>query len=227
MCGIYCSTNYNSFKELHSLNTKRGDFATGHLFLTNRGDYEIERFPGRNNYDDYPTMDQVGHYDIFLGHTQSPTGSVREYRHDTTHPFETSNWIVAHNGVLNNYKSIIEEFLPGHDIDVDSSVIPAFMEYLLRNKPVKDNIVLMDNIVESVLNRLSGTYAVFVYNKPNNLLYVARAGCTLYYDKQKPIFSSVCTQELEPFPDYTLQRVSNSGFEKITNLQNNSSFMIF
>ena len=67
MCGIYCSTNYNSFKELHSLNTKRGDFATGHLFLTDRGDYEIERFPGRNNYDDYPTMDQVGHYDIFLG----------------------------------------------------------------------------------------------------------------------------------------------------------------
>lgn len=227
MCGIYCSKDYKTFKELHLLNTQRGDFATGHIFLKNDGEYEIGRFPGRNNYDINPTEDQASKYDLFLGHTQSPTGVVREFKDNTSHPFETKNWVVAHNGVLNNYKNIIQEYIPDHNIDVDSSVIPAFMEYLLRNKPIKNNIELMDSVVKSVLNLLSGTYAVFIYNKPNNILYVARAGCTLYYDKNNIKFSSICTPDLEQFPDYTLYKREQDKFEKIANLKNNSSFIIF
>ena len=162
MCGIYGASSYSRFKQLHELNVTRGNFATGHLFATYTGEYEIEKFPGENDYDEYPTMEQVGHYNMYMGHTQSPTGSVRDFRFDTSHPFETRNWVVAHNGVLNNHQSLADEFLKGYKCEVDSMVIPEFMEYLIRNKPTKDNVELMDNVVKSVLDRLSGTYALFI-----------------------------------------------------------------
>lgn len=227
MCGIYCSKDYKTFKGLYNLNKQRGDFATGHLFLTNQGDYQLERFPGKNNYDEYPTMDAIGHYDIFLGHTQSPTGSVREYNHNTSHPFETKNWIVAHNGVINNYKDIIKKYIPDHDIDVDTSVIPAYMEYILKKTGGHNDIDGLNDVVKTALNELSGTYAVFIFNKPNNVLYIARSGSTLFYNKDTLEFSSVVNQNLEPVPDYTLHQLNHNSFEKVANLKNNSSFIIF
>jgi len=229
MCGIFGSKSFEQFDELYKINQTRGDFASGHLFVNERGDYEIDKRPGSVTYD-IRTIPHVGTelaYDMYMGHTQSPTGSVRDYRYDTSHPFQSSNWIVAHNGVLNNHQSIIDEYFPDHDCDVDSSVIPAFLEYLLRNKPVKGNYELMDNVVSAVLNRLSGTYAVFIYNKPNKQLYIARCGSTLFYNPDECTFSSVKHDKMESVPECTLYKRVEDRFVKVCNLQNNSSFMIF
>jgi len=227
MCGIYGASSYSRFKQLHELNVTRGNFATGHLFATYTGEYEIEKFPGENDYDEYPTMEQVGHYNMYMGHTQSPTGSVRDFRFDTSHPFETRNWIVAHNGVLNNHQSLADEFLKGYKCEVDSMVIPEFMEYLIRNKPTKDNVELMDNVVKSVLDRLSGTYALFIYNKTNNLIYIARSGSTLFYSPDSFEFSSVKIDQIESVPEGVLYRYNDRKFIEISQLQINSSFIIF
>jgi len=228
MCGIYGSTSYDRYKKLYQLNKSRGSFANGYLFYSNEpGEYRVERFPGENDYDTYPQYDDIGHFDMYLGHTQSPTGSVRDYSVETTHPFETANWLVAHNGVINNYKEIISKYIPDHKCDVDSSVIPVFMEYLLKNKPVKYNTELMDSIVKNTLNRISGTYAVFIYNIPNKILYIARCGSTLFFNKNTLEFSSTHTEDLEEVPECVLYKISFNKFQQIDTLKNNSSFLIF
>lgn len=224
MCGIYGSKNFDQFKELYKLNTSRGNFANSHLFINTRGDFEVEKRPGVTDYD---TFKHYEDYDMYTGHTQSPTGSVRDFRYDTSHPFQTSNWIVSHNGVLNNHKTLIEKYLKNHDCDVDSSVIPAFMEYLLRNKPVKNNIELMDNVVKAALDHISGTYSVTVYNKPNNLLYIARCGSTLFFDPEGSTYSSVRYSDLESVPECVLYRLKDNKFNRIDTLKNVSSFLIF
>lgn len=224
MCGIYGSRNFYQFKELYKLNTTRGNFANGHLFMNDRGDFEVEKRQGET---DYSTFKHHGDYDMYTGHTQSPTGKVRDFRYDTSHPFQTRNWIVSHNGVLNNHKKLIEKYIKHHDCDVDSSVIPAFMEYLLRGKPIKNNIELMDNVVKATLNHLSGTYAVTIYNKPNNLLYIARCGSTLFFDPKGSTYSSIETDSLETVPECVLYRLKDNKFTRIDTLKNVSSFIIF
>ena len=106
-------------------------------------------------------------------------------------------------------------------------VIPEFMEYLIRNKPTKDNVELMDNVVKSVLDRLSGTYALFIYNKTNNLIYIARSGSTLFYSPDCFEFSSVKTNQLDLVPEGVLYRYNDRKFIEISQLQINSSFIIF
>ena len=231
MCGIYGSRNFTEFKQLYKLNTTRGNFANGHLFLSWTGDYEIEKRQGETDYD--YTYEYHKEYNYYTGHTQSPTGKVRDYNRNTSHPFETDNWIVSHNGVLNNHTKLTEKFYDNGDYykslvcDVDSSIIPAYMEYLLRNKPYKKFIEVMDQTVKSTLDQLSGTYAVTVYNKPNRLLYIARCGSTLHYNPQGSTFSSVTAPGLEPVPECTLYRLHQYKFKRISNLKNNSSFLIF
>jgi len=224
MCGIYGSSSFEEFKTLYKLNISRGNFANSHLFINNRGDFEVEKRQGETDYD---IFNHHGDYNMFTGHTQSPTGKVRDYRYDTSHPFQTTNWIVSHNGVLNNHKQLVDQYIKHHDCDVDSSVIPAFMEHLTRGKPIKRNIELMDNVVKATLDHLSGTYSVTIYNKPNNLLYIARCGSTLFYNPDGDTYSSVQSDNLEPVPECVLFRIYNKQFKKITNLKNVSSFIIF
>jgi glucosamine 6-phosphate synthetase-like amidotransferase/phosphosugar isomerase protein len=227
MCGIYGSTNYNRFKELHELNVTRGNFATGHLFINSNGEYEIERFPGENNYHKYPTTEQVGQYDMYMGHTQSPTGSVRDFDFSTSHPFENNNWVVAHNGVINNYRELITTYLPEWRCDVDSSIITALLNYLCQDKTIKGNHELMENIVRTTLDKISGTYAVFIYDKLNRDTYIARSGSTLYFDRDHLEFSSVDSDNLEQLPQYELFKSRDQRYEHVSSLKNNSSFIIF
>lgn len=224
MCGIYGSSSFEEFKTLYKINVTRGNFANSHLFINDRGDFEVEKRQGETDYD---IFNHHKDYNMYTGHTQSPTGKVRDYRYDTSHPFQTTNWIVSHNGVLNNHQQLVKQYIKHHDCDVDSSVIPAFMEHLTRNKPINKNIELMDNVVKATLDHLSGTYSVTIYNKPNNLLYIARCGSTLFYNSQGVTFSSVQTSGLEVVPECTLFRKHDNQFQKITNLKNVSSFMIF
>jgi len=222
MCGVYGSTCYNRFKDLYKLNTTRGNFANGHVFVSDSQDgrsLHISKSPGTKKYTD--VIDE--NIKIHLGHTQSPTGSVRDYHPSTTHPFESRNWIVGHNGVINNFEKLKQQYAPHSKCNVDTSIIPYLLEMYIATRHTEQEIT---NIVKRVLDMINGTYGLFIFNKKYNLLYVARSGSTLFYDPKDGSFSSTQHGNMVDLPEHTLFKVNGNIYERVASLSNNSSFLI-
>ena len=219
MCGIYGSTCFNKFKELYTSNTSRGNFANGHVFINStagKRSLHISKSPGVRIYKDGPTPGDV----MFLGHTQSPTGSIRDYHPTTTHPFESKNWIVAHNGVINNYVELKRAFSPTSKCDVDSSVVVELLELL--SQPGQN----INHVVRDTLNMIKGTYGLFMYYKKQDILYVARSGSTLYCSPNDCSFSSTMSTGMVELPEHAVYRVIDGCLVSVAELANNSSFLI-
>ena len=128
MCGIFGSTNIETYKQLYDVNKIRGTFSYGSMYMNGKDEYEIRRLQGTADLSKEDLIASM--YNIFLGHTQAPTSSQREYTERTSHPFDDLYHVVAHNGVLENAEMIENEYLIGHLNPVDSSVIPALIGIL-------------------------------------------------------------------------------------------------
>ena len=180
MCGIYCSDNLSTFEILDQANRERGNFATGIVWINkDKEEFEVIKYEGCvdwNNEEDIPREET-----IYIGHNQAPTSSQRDYEHLTSHPFIYGDWVVAHNGVLTNYKQLIKDYLPNHDNIVDSSIIPALLdENDYQTGPSTDQDEELANIA-NVLECLKGTFALWLFNARTYNLYIARQGSTLFY----------------------------------------------
>lgn len=221
MCGIYGSKKFNTYLNLYKLNKSRGNFAQGHLFVSKSNKYDIKKSSGSIDYTNFNYTDTK--YRLFLGHTQSPTGSVREYSYNNSHPFENENWVLAHNGVLNNYKLIQTKYnLDPDKYAVDSSVIIPVIDYYNINRQTEEI-----NSITQALNELEGTYSIFLYNKKTKNFYIARNGSTLFYSDKDFEFSSCETNNMLPVSDCSLYLSTGDTFKKVSSLKNNSSFIIF
>ena len=196
MCGIFGSTDFSTYEKLYNKNKKRGTFAGGSLYVKGSQGMYLKKWQGKQLVDEmtgeYAFQDE---YSIFLGHTQAPTSSTREYSAKTTHPFEHGSWIVAHNGVLENDEKLREEYL--HDangicdtmcfntskIPVDSAVIPALIDVMY----VGDDVLAIKESCE----KLQGTFACWIYSKHTHQTYLVRSGSTLFGSISNSNFSSI------------------------------------
>ena len=242
MCGIYGSSSLDKFNKLHDINITRGSFATSHVLIDINDNVSITKNKGNVRYDDYKDTDIISTSKIklYLGHTQAPTGCVRNFSPDTSHPFTTGEWIVAHNGIINNYKSIISKYIPQHKCEVDSSIIPVLLDKICNDTIIRDEhndeyiSTSHENIIKHVLGLLTGIYAVFIYNTTTNILYIARSGSTLfyndttlYYNDNELCFSSVPCDKLSILPEHVLHKLEGNNLIPIIELKNTSSFITF
>jgi glucosamine--fructose-6-phosphate aminotransferase (isomerizing) len=218
MCGIFGSLDFTTYNRLLVANQERGNFASGGLYV---GDDEIYL---RKDGSDYTTAGEhyrcnLFNYNIFLGHTQAPTGSQRKWAAHTTHPFEDGQWIVAHNGVLENYEQLREENLPGHTNPVDSSIIPA----LLDMKYVGDEIYC----ISEVMNMLKGTFACWIYSERSRDVYLVRSGSTLFYNPENCIFSSILVDDcMEPVKENVIYQLTKEGITRVGEFKADSPFFV-
>lgn len=202
MCGIFGTLNFATYETLYKKNCKRGNFAGGSIYIEQRtGDMYAKKWSGVQT-----EQELTGEYSLvhpgmlFVGHTQAPTSSNREFDATTTHPFEHGRWIVAHNGVLENHQQLQQEYLQNAtgeykgatfntaNSTVDSAVIPALLDELYMDSDV--------GVLSDVLSLLKGTFAIWAYNKQTRQLYIARSGSTLFANLTDSIFSSVKIFEL-------------------------------
>lgn len=219
MCGIFGSSDFESYEKLFELNRERGTFANGSLYVA------LDDLYTRKNFKAYElSAERVwnSHHDyyMFLGHTQAPTGKYRKWKASTTHPFECGSWIVAHNGVLENFEELKTEYLPEHECPVDSSIIPALLEELF----VGDDVYCMTE----VSNLLKGTFACWVFSKHTHHTYLIRSGSTLYHDPDNCSFSSlplegVCEQSVD---EGVIFQLTKEGSTPIGEFQSDSPFLI-
>ena len=221
MCGIFGSNNFSKYTSLYEINKQRGTFAFGCLAVREADqDMYIVKRPGNIDLEHLPSHVE-NNYDVYLGHTQAPTSNAREYDVQTSHPFEYKEWLVAHNGIINNYEKIVKQHAPKHKNPVDSSVLPV-----LFDKYQKSGMEAHESIMET-MNQLKGLAAIWAYNKLENKLFLCRMGSTLYYDGENT-FSSLKLPGTELMDDNTLYEFNfkKSKITEIDKLSTQSEFFI-
>ena len=123
---------------------------------------------------------------LFLGHNQAPTSSAREYSRDTCHPFIANNWVVAHNGVLTNYKALNKKYCSWNKNVVDSATIPNLI-YYFQIKEKKTEL----EAISAALSLLEGTFAVWIINEETGNVFIAHQGSTLFGNVTRGDFCSI------------------------------------
>ena len=219
MCGIFGSSNFGIFSTAFAVNQERGNFASGTYYVS----------PGntliRKNEANYNITGQYAWYDLesyrlYLGHAQAPTGAFREWSADTTHPFEIGDWVVAHNGVLENHTQLNRVYDLQGTNEVDSSTIPA----LLTERYAGDDVFCIAETAEL----LKGTFACWLYSKHTEKAYIIRSGSTLYCDPETNTFSSLPLDEVceEIVEQGVIYELTVEGITQVGEFKQDSPFLI-
>ncbi len=203
----------------------RGNFAYGGLFLKER-DFFITLKAANEvklNKREKITVDnntiKMSDFSVYLGHTQAPTSSQREFSVETSHPFKCGYWTVAHNGVLTNYNELANRIRNKKSFNiVDSSIIPALLEQY-SNK--KDNEIA---IISETLSQLKGTFGLWIHCNYSNNIYLARSGSTLYANILTNDFSSLPGKGLEMLEEGIIYMMTNEGLTQVGKFKTNSPF---
>ena len=221
MCGIYCSNDLSTFEILEEANKNRGNFSTGIFYCYGKANYNVIKEKGGVNW--YATRLPTGDNFIYLGHNQAPTETGRDWKEETSHPFWFGDWIVAHNGVLTNYEELIDKYIPMHDNPVDSSIIPALLdEFEYNHGPCEDVDAEIQNILYTI-EKLKGTFALWIVNIKTMNVYIARQGSTLFYKGNN--ISSIKGKGYKKVDEGVLYSYSYEGLTKLREFENKSPFL--
>jgi len=124
----------------------------------------------------------------FLVHTRQQTDGDPAYN-ENNHPFNTKDFILAHNGVVNLDKEQESKFKLREDIECDSYLIVALIQHFYDKNKGKSVV----KAIEEMSKYITGTYACWLYDKRHKDVYLFRNFCqnpTIYYfyDKINEIF---------------------------------------
>lgn len=225
MCGIFGSSDYSRYVKLYDQNKKRGNFSYGGLFIDTKI-HAIVKTQGTFNFKGKLSIEMKGKttkplnsFKNYLGHTQAPTSSKREYSHKTTHPFSEKQWYIAHNGVLSNHNTLRKGLKKFKSInEVDTSVIPPLV-YMHTAKSKNE----VKGICEA-LSLLEGTFGLWIYNDRSNSVYLARSGSTLYANYLTNDFSSIIATGLKSLEEGILYLQTVEGLTAVGDFKTNSPF---
>jgi predicted glutamine amidotransferase len=128
------------------------------------------------------------------------------------------NWIVAHNGVLTNYKELINEFQRPYDNPVDSSIIP-FALYSMASYTDDETTQIIN-----ALEFLKGTFGVWIHNINTGNTFLAKCGVTLFADIYENSFSSVKHMSFDPLEEGVLYQITQEGITSIGTFDCDSPF---
>jgi len=211
--------------KLYAKNRVRGDFAYGSLMLDSKlhatiksaGIFKLNEklyISLKNNKKKF-----FNDFKNYLGHSQAPTSSARKYSHDTSHPFNTSKWYVAHNGVLSNEKQLRQILKNYKSVnEVDSSLIPALIDYCSKTEKNEAKAIC------TALSMLEGNFGLWILNSKNNNVYLARSGSTLFADFLTNNFSSAKHSDYKPLEEGVLYLQTVEGLTSVGSFSSNSPF---
>lgn len=189
MCGIYgfigkpTKKTGDILRGLGILNQERGTDSTGIVMADETNVTLLKRVVNATQFYNDPKIKKTisnysrGNYLLAIGHTRMATrGAVN---HDNAHPYRIGSWILAHNGVINNFDTLQAKY--GTKYEVDSQIIG----YLLN---IHDQKTVFEKDI-------TGMFATphFKYNDPFTL-YIAKNDAPVSFwtlpDKRGMYFSS-------------------------------------
>lgn len=218
MCAIYGSKDRTLFNILHDATQQRGVYAFSYAFIDHSSKkIKIHRQHGHPK--DVEKIDNHINDTMFLGHNQAPTSSAREWDRTTSHPFVASNWVVAHNGVLTNHKQINEKYCVWNKNPVDTSCIPNLLHVVEQ----ADSKATEVQIIEQALEKLEGTFALWIFNEKTGNVFIARQGSTLYANTTTGDFCSIQSKGWLEVPEGEIVDVTY-GYDAVGKFKSKSPF---
>jgi glucosamine 6-phosphate synthetase-like amidotransferase/phosphosugar isomerase protein len=162
-------------------------------------------------------IDSTSNY--YIGHVQAPTSLQRKWETYTSHPFRTRNWSVFHNGVLTNFDSLKEKYIPNSINPVDTSVIPGILEFYTLCGTDEQKAII------DTLNELRGTFGLCIINHLSNSVYLARQGSILHYNECGE-FSTMEAKGFTPLNEGEILILSNyKQLNKVDTFKTTSPFL--
>ena len=137
---------------------------------------------------------------IGIGHTRWATHGIPNDLNAHPQASNSSNLVLVHNGIIENYASIKEELIQRGYIfssDTDTEVLVNLIEDVQKKEKVK-----LGKAVQIALTQVIGAYAIVVFDrrKPNELI-AARLGSPLAIGIGKEEF--FVASDATPFIEYT------------------------
>ena len=137
---------------------------------------------------------------VGLGHTRWATHGIPNDKNAHPQASNSSNLVLVHNGIIENYASIKEELiLRGYTFtsDTDTEVLVNLIEDIQKKEKVK-----LGKAVQIALTQVIGAYAIVVFDrrKPNELI-AARLGSPLAIGVGENEF--FVASDATPFIEYT------------------------
>lgn len=132
-------------------------------------------------------------------------------------------WVVAHNGVLTNFKELKEKYIPDHPNLVDTSIIPALLDLFekeFNNCNTPGNEI---KCISHILSLLQGTFGLWILNIRTLNVYLARQGSTLFYDSNS--FSSTPGENFKELKEGEIYRVYKKGIKSVGAFEVKSPFL--
>jgi glucosamine 6-phosphate synthetase-like amidotransferase/phosphosugar isomerase protein len=219
MCGIFGSTKFTEYQDLYIKNRDRGQFSYGCLYATKDRKYHTLKHKGVVNLVPHERFDIVNKCTTFLGHTQAPTSAQREWTEETSHPFRYKDWIIAHNGILENHEELKRTLALRSANVVDSSIIPEMLYELGDPDEIRS--------ISVTFGELKGIFACWLYNRASGSTYLVRSGSTLYGNIPTGSFSSMKTKATPTVLDEgIIYRMSDEGLERVGGFSSKSPFFM-
>lgn len=183
MCGIIGYIGFNSAYEKIINGLKlleyRGYDSVG-LALFNNEKIEIYKKAGRT--DDLKEELKDNSFNSFcgIGHTRWAThGKVND---KNAHPFKVGKVCLVHNGIIENYKELINKYdLKDLKSETDSEVVASLLNKYYDGNPLKT--------IKKVTSLLKGTFAlVIMFSDKKDIIYSTRHISPLVFSKSKKEF---------------------------------------
>ena len=165
--GLYKNNNLdkvdkNLFLNLMEKNSGRGDSAFGIL-----SEYGLIKQTKSFNKKIVKNILYNLDTKFLLGHIRAPTEGTNNIIKNT-HPFVTKNFILAHNGIIYNWKELNKKY--ELKSDMDSKVIINLIQKFFD----EDNMSNVQNSIKLTCELLEGSFACWLYFKRTKEVFLFR-----------------------------------------------------
>jgi len=144
-------------------------------------------------------------------HSRAPTNTTQQnFSLNTTHPFSYKNWIVAQNGIIQNFKELSTN-TTGVAFNVDTAMVPY------------DLCCKCD--IAKTYESYKGLLTSWIFNSQTSEVFLVKAGSSLHMDKNS--FSSVAFDGSNIVDkDGIIYKFNGSGFDEYQTFNYNNPYFI-
>ncbi len=103
--------------------------------------------------------------------------SIEDLQH---HPFELEDFLLVHNGVINNAKSIFKKYKIQTPIKTDSYAIIYLICHFFKMSSKENRQEKIMEAIQRTTKKLKGWYSIILYDKKENKLYYFKDSITSF-----------------------------------------------
>lgn len=204
MCAISGSPCLEKAFELYVNGLERGHHSSGALIMLEDICVVLKQQRPFTLQDIERELDNEDNVRYVAMHSRAPTNVVqKEWQYEETHPFNFDAYYVAHNGIINNFKTFPESA----EFEIDSSIIPYHLH-------------INNGSIEKTYAKYTGLLTSWIVDNTEHDFYLVKAGSSLFKDKDS--FSSVqfpgseCIEEdgvIFKYDGHVLQKISDFDYD--------------